>query len=346
MHSKGLLAMTMLLAILTLASCIAQTSDNKAADKSPASIPETSGSKTVRLVGTIHMPGNGGFTDYLVVSPSTHTLYAAYRTENKLFVVNTQTNTVIAAIGDLARVCSVALAPDSNLGFTSNRGDDTVGVIDLTTNKLLRRLPGGHGPDAIVYNAAARLVCVSNHEGRSITLIDPATEKGITIKLGGLAEYLQADPKTGIIYQNLEDTSEVVVIDPKNKVVTARYKTAPGQDPTGLALDAENRRLFAACGNEKLVVLDADNGRGIATLPIGAGVDFAAYDPTLRRIYTANGRSGTMTVIHQDSADHYTVLENVVTHRGGHALAIDPMTHRVYVTYGGSEIDAYEAVSP
>lgn len=346
MHSKGLLAMTMLLVIPMLASCTAQTLDNKGADKNSAAGPETSGSKAVRLVSTIHMPGNGGFTDYLVVSPDTHTLYAAYRTENKLFAVNTQTNSVIAAIGDLARVCSVALVPGRNLGFTSNRGDDTVGVIDLTSNKLVRKLPGGHGPDAIVYNDAAKLVCVSNHEGRSITLIDPITEKGTTIKLGGLAEYLQADPKTGVIYQNLEDTSEVVVIDPRNKVVTARYKTAPGREPTGLALDAENRRLFAACGNEKLVVLDADNGVVTATVPIGAGVDFAAYDPALRRVYTANGRSGTMTVIRQDSADQYTVLENVATHRGGHALAIDLMTHRVYVTYGGSEIDVYEALTP
>jgi DNA-binding beta-propeller fold protein YncE len=104
--------------------------------------------------------------------------------------------------------------------------------------------------------------------------------------------------------------------------------------------------LFSACGNEKVVVLDADNGKVIATLPIGSGVDFAAYDSTLARVYTANGGSGTMTVIHQESPDQYSVLENVPTHRGGHALAIDPATHRIYVTYGGSEIDVYEAAAP
>jgi len=298
------------------------------------------------MVGTIHMPGNGGFTDYMVISPETHRLYAGYRTENKLFVVDIQTNSVVGSIDNLAKVCSVALVPERKLGFTSNRGDDTVGVIDLSTNKLLRNIPGGHGPDAIIYNAAATLVCVSDHEGRGITLIDAFTEKGTTIPLGGLAEYVQADPKTGIIYQNLEDTSEVVVIDPKKSAVVARYKTGPGQEPTGLALDSEHHRLFVACSNEKLVVLDAENGKVIATLPIGAGVDFAAYDPILRRIYTANGGSGTMTVIHQDSPDQYTVLEDVATHRGGHALAIDPVTHRIYVTYGGSEIDVFEALTP
>ncbi len=345
MWTKSLLVLSVVVAVL-LNSCHAQTSDN-AAVSPPAKEAEgdtSAPSKTVKLVGTIHLPSKGGFTDYLIVSPETHRLYAGYRTENKLVVIDTQTNSVVASIAGLARVCSVALVPESNLGFTSNRGEDKLGVIDLMTNTLLRKIPGGHGPDAIIYDAAAKVVCVSNHEGRSITLIDPATEKGTTIPIGGLAEYVQADPKTGIIYQNLEDTSEVVVIDPKKGAVVSRFKTSPGAEPTGLALDAEHHRLFSACGNEKLVVLDADSGKVITTLPIGAGVDFAAYDASLARIYTANGGSGTITVIHQESPDQYTVLENAPTHRGAHALAIDPSTHRIYVTYGGSEIDVYEAV--
>lgn len=348
-HSKNRTMLVGVALIVALISCVAHTSEkrneNGNANESKNVIETSSaGANTARLIGTIHLPGNGGFTDYLIVSPETHRLYAGYRTENKLFVVDTEHNTVVASIGGLAKVCSVALVPELKLGFTSNRGEDTVGVIDLATNKLLRKIPGGHGPDAIIYNPAAKLVCVSNHEGRGITLIDPATEKSTTISLGGTSEYVQADPKTGIVYQNLEDTSEVVVIDPKKGAVIARYKTAPGEEPTGLALDAEHRRLFVACGNEKLVVLDADTGKVIATVPIGSGVDFAAYDGRLQRIYTANGTTGTMTVIHQDSADQYTVLENVPTHRGGHALAIDPVTHRIYVTYGGSEIAVYEAV--
>jgi len=348
--AKTLLAVFGFAFASALISCGVRTADNNAAlppsNENAVGGLEEQRSKTIKPAGTIHLPGNGGFTDYMVVSPDTHRLYAGYRTENKLFVVDTETNAVVGSVGNLAKVCSVALVPERKLGFTSNRGDDTVGVIDLTTNKLLRKIPGGHGPDAIIYNAAAKVVCVSNHEGRGITLIDVGSEKSTTISLGGLAEYVQADPKTGIIYQNLEDTSEVVVIDPKQNAVIARYKTAPGVEPTGLALDAEHHRLFSACGNEKLVVLDADTGKVIATIPIGAGVDFAAYDAALQRIYTANGQSGTMTVIHQASPDQYSVLENVPTHRGGHALAIDPVTHRIYVTYGGSEIAVYEAVTP
>lgn len=349
MRIKSRFAAIALPAIVLLVSCVAHTSHNKSNDNGGAKNAAeagSSGARSVRKIGTVHLQGNGGFTDYLIVSPETHRLYAGYRTENKLFVIDTQTNNVVTSIDGLAKVCSVALVPERNLGFTTNRGEDKLGVIDLAANKLLRKIPGGHGPDAIIYNSAAKLVCVSNHEGRSITLVDVATEKGTTIPLGGRAEYVQADPKTGIIYQNLEDTSEVVVIDPKKNAVAARFKTTPGEEPTGLALDAEHHRLFVACGNEKLVVLDSDSGKVITTLPIGAGVDFAAYDAALGRIYTANGGSATMTVIHQDSADQYSVLENVSMHRGGHALAIDPQTHRVYVTYGGSEIDVYEAVSP
>jgi DNA-binding beta-propeller fold protein YncE len=333
---------------MMLVDCHAQSADNAAVSQPAKDEAVDTGlpSKSLKLVGTIHLPGSGGFTDYLIVSPEAHRLYAGYRTENKLVVVDTQTNNVVASIGDLAKVCSVALVPERNLGFTSNRGEDKLGVIDLAANKLLRKIPGGHGPDAIIYDAAVNLVCVSNHEGRAITLVDPATEKPQTISLGGLAEYLQADPKTGMIYQNLEDTSEVVVIDPKKGAVVSRFKTAPGEEPTGLALDAEHGRLFSACGNEKLIILDAHSGKVIATLPIGAGVDFAAYDAALGRIYTANGRSGTITVIHQDSPDKYTVLENARTHRGGHALAVDPSSHRIYVTYGGNEIDVYEALTP
>ena len=333
-----------------LLSCHGQPQNNSVEsrpNKDEGGTPsEDRSSKDVKQIATIHLPGKGGFTDYLIISPETHRLYAGYRTENKLVVIDTQTNTVVDSIGGLARVCSVALVPERKLGFTTNRGDDTVGVIDLTNNKLLRRIPGGHGPDATIYNSAAKLVCVSNHEGRSITLIDSVTEKSKTIPLGGLAEYVQTDPKSGLIYQNLEDTSECVVIDPRKDSVLARYKTAPGHEPTGLALDAEHHRLFVACSNEKLVVLDSETGKLITSLPIGAGVDFAAYDAALQRIYTANGGSGTMTIIHQDSPDGYTVLQNVPTHRGAHALAVDPETHRIYVTYGGSEIDVYEAVTP
>lgn len=301
--------------------------------------------KTVRYLATIQLPGEGGFADFLVVSPKNHRLYAGFASANKLVVIDTQKNAVITSVDDLKSVRSIALIPDKQLGFTSNNKENTVGVINLKTNKLLVKIPAGEGPDAIIYDAPAKVVYVADHKGQTATLINPFRRDVVaTIPLGGTAEYAEAEPKSGVVYQNLESTSEVVVVDPITKTVIARYKTLPGTEPTGLALDAAHERLFTACANQKLLVLDMKDGHIIADLPIGAGVDFAAYDAKLRRIYTANGQSGTMTVIQQDDPNHYHVLENVVTHPKAHALALNPKTHRLYVTYS-NKIDVYAAIS-
>jgi YVTN family beta-propeller protein len=255
--------------------------------------------------------------------------------------VETGTNTPVATIDGLIRVHGIAVVADRGLGFASSSGDNVVGVFDLNTNKLLQKIPAGEDPDAIIYDEAARLVYVGNHDGKTGMLIDPATQKvTATIPLGGEPEFPQADPSSGLIYQNLEDTSELVVIDPAKQTVVKRYKLSPGEGPTGLALDAAHHRLFSTAGNRKLIVLDTETGAIVAVLPIGAGVDGAGYDPDLRRVYTANG-IGTMTVIQQDSPDQYHVLEDAPTHFGGHSLVVDPATHRVHVAYFGS-IAAYD----
>jgi YVTN family beta-propeller protein len=238
----------------------------------------------------------------------------------------------------------VAIVPERGLGFASSSGDNVVGVFDLATNKLTQKIPGGDDPDGIIYDAAAKLVYVGNHDGKTATLIDPATLKVVaTIPLGGEPEFPQADPETGMIYQNLEDTSELVVVDPQKQAVTRRFKVAPGEGPTGLALDAAHHRLFVACRNTQLVVMNTADGSIVATLSISAGVDGADYDPGLKRVYTANG-VGTMTVIQQDSAESYRVLEDAPTHFGGHSLVVDPVTHRIYLAYFGS-VAAYDVAT-
>lgn len=301
--------------------------------------------KTVRSVTTISLMGESDhpFADYMLLEGAT--LYVGFTSIDTLTIVDTDLNTFLASIPNLPRVHGVAIVPGLG-GFTSNGGDDTVGVIDLGGRQLVRKILGGVGPDAIIYDAKAGLLYVADHRGKTATLIDPKTEKTVaTIPLGGAAEFPQADPQTGVVYQNLEDTNEVVVVDPKKQAVVQRFKTAPGEGPTGLALDAAHHRLFCACGNQKLVILDTHDGHVVATLPIGAGVDGAAYDSKLRRIYTANGDSGTMTVIHQDTPDKYTVLEDVPTKPGGHTLVVDPATHRIYVVAGG-DVLVFDAVIP
>ena len=299
--------------------------------------------KTMKPAGVITIPVEfrfgRPFIDYMTISGS-H-LYAGYASRGLVGVVDTTTNNPVAKVDGLTRVHGIAVVADRNLGFASSSGDNVVGVFDLATNKLVRKIPAGDDPDAIIYDDEARLVYVGNHDGKTGMLIDPATLKVIaTIPLGGEPEYPQADPQTGLIYQNLEDTSELVVIDPVKASVLKRYKLDPGEGPTGLALDAANHRLFSATTNRKLIVMDTETGKIVADIPIGAGCDGAGYDPGLKRVYTANS-IGTMTVIQQDSPDQYRVLENAKTHLVGHALVVDPTTHRVYVTFLGS-IAAYD----
>ncbi len=301
--------------------------------------------KTMKPAGAISIPTpfriGRPFIDYMAISGSR--LYAGYASQGLVGVADTSTNQSIAAIDGLTRVHGVALVADRNLGFASSSVDNVVGVFDLTTNKLLQKIPAGDGPDAIIYDQPPHLVYVGDHDGKLGVLIDPETRKVIaSIPLGGEPEYPQADPETGLIYQNLEDTSELVVVDPSKQAVVKRYKLDPGEGPTGLALDAAHHRLFSAARNRKLIVLDTENGAIVAIVPIGAGVDGAGYDPGLGRVYTANG-VGTMTVIQQDSADQYRVLENAPTHFGGHSLVVDPASRRVYVAYFGS-IAAYDPV--
>ena len=301
--------------------------------------------KTMRLIQKIALPGHApvAFADYITVSGTM--LYAGYTSQNQLVVIDTRTGKVIATVGGMMGVHGFAAAPTDNLGFTSNGGENSVGIIDLSTNHLLTKVAGGIGPDAIVFDAHDNLIYAADHSGKSATLISPVLRKPIaTIPLGGVAEFAEADPVTGYVYQNLEDTNETIVVAPMLHSVIARYKTAPGDGPTGLALDTGNHRIFVVCGNKTMVVLDEQSGHCVASVPIGAGVDGVGYDPKLKRVYTANGL-GTMTVIQQDSADHYHVLENVPTPLGGHALAVDPMNHRVYVIcagFGTAQIAVFE----
>lgn len=299
--------------------------------------------KTIKPVAIITPPPQSSFPlrfiDYMFVNGSK--LYAGYTSQGFVAVIDTATNQVVAEIGGLPRAHGVATAGAN--GFASASGDDTVGIFDLGSNKLVKKIPGGVDPDAIIYDDKLRLIYAADHDGKTGTLIDPvAMTVTATVPLGGVAEYAQADPQSGLIYQNLQDISELVVVDPQKQMVVQRYKLGDGTGPSGLAFDAANRRLFSTCDNKKLVVLNADTGQVVATLPIGSGVDGAAYDPDLRRVYTFNGL-GTMTVIQQDSADSYRVLEQASTHFGGHAGALDPATHRIYVAYFGS-IAVYDPV--
>ncbi len=295
--------------------------------------------KTLEKVATITLTGVTGFGDYMSVADGF--LYVANTQQGTVSVVNVKTNAVIATIDSLKGVHGFTSVPSTGKGYVTVGGENAVAVIDLKTNKVLHKVPVGIGPDGITYGRKSGLVYVANHRGKTASLIDPKTDTVVgSVELGGTAEYAREDPATGLIYQNLEDTSEVVVVDPVAKKVGHRFATNPGEEPTGMAIDPKTNHLFAACGNKTLVILGVSDGKVLQSVPIGDGVDFAEFDPQMKRIYTANG-SGSVTVI-QQKGKNYTVAEEVPTSRGAHTLALDPKSHRVYVLHQGV-VDVYQA---
>lgn len=279
------------------------------------------------LLKRIEIGGEGGW-DYLTVDGAARRLYVSHAT--RVVVIDIDKGAVVGEIPSTNGVHGIAIAPELGRGFTSNGRDNTSTIFDLKTLNVLGQVKTGTNPDAIIYDPATRRVFAFNGRSADATAIDAAagTVAG-TIALGGKPEFAAADGR-GMVYVNIEDKSEVVAIDSKKLTVKARWPLAPGQEPSGMAMDRQTRRLFIGCANKKMIVMNADNGRVVADLPIGDGVDGTTFDPETKLAFSSNGE-GTLTVVHEDSADKFAVVENAPTQRGARTLALDPKTHAVFL---------------
>ena len=288
--------------------------------------------------------GGEGWWDYLTFDGAAGRLFIARAT--RVMVVDAGTGKLLGEIPDTPGVHGIALAPELGRGFTSNGRGNSVTIFDLASLKVLGTVESGKNPDAIAYDPATQRVFTFNGGSDNSTAIDAAkgTVAG-TIALGGRPEFAVADGQ-GAIFANLEDKSEIVAIDTRKLVVTARWPLAPCEEPTGLAIDREHRRLFSGCANKLMAIVDAASGRLLATLPIGRGVDATAFDPETAFAFSSNGE-GTLTVIHEDSPEKFSVVENVPTQRGARTMALDPKTHRIFlVTAEYGPVPATTAENP
>ena len=237
-------------------------------------------------------------------------------------------------MGDIANtpgVHGVAIAPKLKRGYTSNGRENTVTVFDLNTLKELQRIPVGKNPDAILYDPATNRVFTFNGASNDVTALDAVTGKVLkTMDVGGKPEFCATDEQ-GMVYCNVEDKSEMVAIDAKALTVKNHWPIAPGEEPSGLAFDKANRRLFAVCGNQKMAIMDADTGKVIATPTIGNGPDAAAFDPVRKLAISSNGQDGTLTLVHEDDKNTFKVVGTVPTQRGARTMALDPKTHKIYL---------------
>jgi hypothetical protein len=277
-----------------------------------------------QVVKRIPVAGDG-FWDYVAVDSDARRIYISHAT--KVVVLDADSFAVAGEIPDTQGVHGIALAPELGHGFTSNGRANTATMFDLKTLKPLSTIKTGENPDAITYEPVSKRVFTFNGRSKDATAFsaDNGTVAG-TIALGGRPEFAVADGK-GKIFANIEDTSELVEIDAQSLKLLHRWPLTPCESPSGLAMDRKNRRLFAGC--EKLMaVVDADNGKVIATPPIGEGVDATAYDPGTGFALSSNGE-GTLTVVKQDGPDKYSVVENVPTKRSARTMGLDLKTHSV-----------------
>jgi DNA-binding beta-propeller fold protein YncE len=287
----------------------------------------TAGPSGYHVAKTLKLGGDGGW-DYLTADAKGRRVYISRGTH--VMVVDADTGAVVGDIPNTNGVHGIALAPEMDKGFISDGRDNTVTIFDVTTLKTLGTAPTGKNPDAIIYDPASKRVFTFNGNSKDATAVDAKTGTVAgTIALGGKPEFAVADG-TGHVFVNIEDTSEIVQFDSNKLTVENRWKIAPGEEPSGLAMDLKHRRLFSVCSNKLMVVVDANNGKVITTLPIGAGTDAAGFDPETGFAFSSNGGDGTLTVVHEDSPDKFTVVENVPTLRRARTMALDTKTHQVY----------------
>jgi len=287
-----------------------------------------------RIAKSIPLTGDGGW-DYLSVDEVNQKLFVSH--SSQVNVVDLKTGKELAVIPETNGVHGIAIANDLNKAFISCGKDSSVSVVDLTSFKLLAKVQGtGKNPDCILYDQFSKKVFTFNGRSSNSTVIDANTLKIIaTIPLTGKPEFAQTDGK-GKIFVNIEDKSSLAIINAVTLKVDKLWSIAPGEEPSGLAYDKANNRLFSVCGNKLMVVSDAVSGKVITTAPIGDGCDGVAFDPATQRIFASNGE-GTVTVIQQISADQYKVLENLPTQAGARTITVNKTTHHIYVSGGEYE---------
>jgi YVTN family beta-propeller protein len=279
------------------------------------------------VIKEIKIGGEGGW-DYATMDSSARRLYVSHATH--VVVVDVDAGKVVGDIPETQGVHGIAIAPKLNRGFVSDGRANMVTVFDLKTLKTLGTVKTGTNPDAILYDPASDRVFTFNGRSNDSTVINAKTNavEG-TIPLGGKPEFSAADGK-GKAYVNIEDTSEIVELDTKAMTATKRYSLKPCDEPSGLAMDVKNRRLFSVCGNKMMAISDPDTGKLVATPPIGQGPDAAAFDPGTGLAFSSNGRDGTLTVIEEKNGK-YEVVETAITQRGARTMALDTKTHDIFL---------------
>jgi YVTN family beta-propeller protein len=317
---------------LTAVAVVASVSILSACSSDSAMSPHqsTMATKEYQLTRTIPVGGEGRW-DFLAFDSDAKVLYVPRSSHTQ--VIDPASGQVVADIANTGGVHGVAIVPAVGRGFTSNGKTGNVTVFDLKTHAVIGTVPAGQNPDAIVYDPFSQRVFCFNAKGNDATIIDPAAEPAKaavgTVKFESNPESAVPDGK-GHLYVNLEDANAITAVDTRTMKVTATWKIAGGEGPTGLAIDVPHHVLYSGCANKVLACIDTESGQTLATLPIGDGADACTFDPASGEAF-ASCRDGTITGAHRTADGKFEVVQMIPTKAGARTITIDPATHTLYL---------------
>jgi DNA-binding beta-propeller fold protein YncE len=289
-------------------------------------------SPTLKKVAEFDLPGpHGKRFDYLTIDSEDHYLISAHLAAGQTYVIDLRTNKVVATVADTPGAEGVEYVSELKKFYTSNAGDNTIGVVDLRQMKVIKKLPTEHKPDGSAYAAPFHKLYVSDERGKAEAIVDVTKDEVVkTLHFDSETGMPQYDPVARKVYVNLQDENIFAVIDPATDEVIGRYPVGRCKGNHGMTLDPEHHRAFLSCEeNNLMTVFDLDKHEPIAYLDMAGGPDVIKFDPGLSRIYAAC-YSGAISVFHQDDPQHYRKLEDFKVQHAVHSLAVDPETHRIY----------------
>ena len=289
------------------------------------------------FIKEIPVGGDGGW-DYLSVDSAAQRLYVSHAT--KVVVIDLAQDAVVGEITNTLGVHGLAPAPELGRGMVTCGKENKAAIVDLKTLATITKVDTEANPDGMLYEPGQQEFYTFNGRGKSATVIDAKTATVVaTIPLGGKPEFARADPQAGRVYDNLEDKSEVVAIDTKKHEVVEHWPIAPGEEASGMAIDADNHRLFLGCDNKLMVMMDSASGKVLASVPIGEGVDANSFDPGTKLAFASCG-DGTTTIAREEGPDKLTVVQVLATQRGARTMVLDPATHKIYLATAKMEAPA------
>jgi hypothetical protein len=291
--------------------------------------PPGPGYHLIKKVSLGAAPGGGEYFDYVTVDSAARRVYLSHGAEVK--VLDADNFSVVGTISGLKRCHGVVVLPELGKGFITDGDAETVAVFDLKTLKITGQIKSSPDTDSITYDPASKLIFTFNGDSKNSTVIDPVKETVVkVIDMGGAVEQPVADGK-GTLYDNNEEKSDVAVVDTHTFAVKARWPVAPAGTPVAMEMDREHRRLFSSGRKPQfLVMMDADNGKIVQSLPISSGVDANVFDPEAGLLFVST-RMGKLHIFHEDSPDKLTEVETVNTEFGAKTMGLDPKTHNLFL---------------